>query len=699
MNTLSVTYPATPENIDQSILQPSSAFKQDVFKVLTAIVFFIAVYFVMVAAAIGLAVLCAFGGFALIVAKPMFLTLMVGLGLVGLGVMVVFFLFKFLFKSNKTDRSGLIEISEADQPQLFQFVRNLTKETQTPFPKKIYLSHEVNASVFYDSSFWSMFLPVRKNLLIGLGLVNAVNISEFKAILAHEFGHFSQRSMKLGSYVYNMNRVIYNLLYDNDGYGRTLESWANVSGYFAFFAGITVKIVQGIQWVLQKVYGIVNKSYMSLSRQMEFHADTVAAYVSGSDHLISSLRRLEVADVTFNNLFEYYNRFYKEGLKPDNLYPQHTEVMRQYARQHNITFQHELPVVDASTFSRFNKARIVVKDQWASHPSTDDREAHLRSLNVRTSTLQLPAWSIFKDAENLQKQVTEKVYEQVKFETQPQALAVASFRDRYEAQVTKYELDSRYKTFYDYRNISVTELRGLENKERVTTTTLNDLLTEEVLSVPHVIEGIKSDIHTLEAIGNGNLPVKGFEFNGRKYRSRNSDLLITDLKKELQEAEAKLVQSDARVIAFFLNAAERHGQKEQLREKYSELFQVSASSDEDMKNYVTMMQDVMPIYHGNLQLEEVKQIMEKVKLNEVLVKDRLGKLVNDPACVLFISEAEKARVNEYLAKDHVYFRDVAFDQDALELFNENMNLYYTLFSEWSFMTKKKVLEFQLRFLN
>jgi Zn-dependent protease with chaperone function len=37
-----------------------------------------------------------------------------------------------------------------------------------------------------------MFLPIKKNLQIGLGLVNSLNVSEFKAVMAHEFGHFTQ---------------------------------------------------------------------------------------------------------------------------------------------------------------------------------------------------------------------------------------------------------------------------------------------------------------------------------------------------------------------------------------------------------------------------------------------------------------------------------------------------------------------------
>ena len=204
-------YPPMPQGIDEKVIQPSPAFKNEVVKVAASIVFFILFYLVMVSLALGFAALCAFAGYSLMVAKPQFFTLMIGLGLAGLGVMVAFFMLKFIFKSNQTDRSNMLELQETDQPELFAFIRQLTTETKTPFPKRILLSADVNASVFYDSSFWSMFLPVKKNLVIGLGLVNCVNISEFKAILAHEFGHFSQRSMKLGSFVYNLNRIIHGL--------------------------------------------------------------------------------------------------------------------------------------------------------------------------------------------------------------------------------------------------------------------------------------------------------------------------------------------------------------------------------------------------------------------------------------------------------------------------------------------------------
>src|SRR5688572_26560765 len=206
MTTPDLMYPATPANLPASITAPSAAFKKEVSNVMGSLVLFFIVYILLILLSVLLTIGCVYGGIAIIVAVPRFITIMLGIGLISLGVMVLIFLVKFIFAVAKYDRSGIIEITEAEQPRLFAFIRQLTIDTQTQFPKRIYLSPEVNACVFYDSSFFSMFLPVKKNLQIGLGLVNAVNVSEFKAILAHEFGHFSQRSMKLGSFVYNVNR-------------------------------------------------------------------------------------------------------------------------------------------------------------------------------------------------------------------------------------------------------------------------------------------------------------------------------------------------------------------------------------------------------------------------------------------------------------------------------------------------------------
>src|SRR6201996_775174 len=216
--------------------------KRQVYKVIGSIVLFMVVYLVLMAAATLLAIAFGWLGILLMINFRSFFGLIFGLGLIGAGISVIVFLVKFVFAVSKDENSQRVEVLEEEQPQLFAFIRELTMAAGTPFPKKIYFSPDVNACVFYNSNFWSMFLPIRKNLEIGLGLVNSVNVSEFKAVMAHEFGHFSQRSMRLGSFTYNVNRVIHNMLYENKGYTAFLQSWGNIHSYLSIFASLTVKI-------------------------------------------------------------------------------------------------------------------------------------------------------------------------------------------------------------------------------------------------------------------------------------------------------------------------------------------------------------------------------------------------------------------------------------------------------------------------
>jgi Zn-dependent protease with chaperone function len=699
MQTGSVVYPAGPQQFDERIIQPTSVFKQEVIKVLGSIIFFVMVYFALMAAAILLAMLCGYGGVMLVIFLPKFFTLMIGIGLIGLGLMVIFFLLKFLFKSNKIDRSHLILVTEKEQPALYAFIRTLTKETQAPFPKRIYLSADVNACVFYDSSFWSMFFPIRKNLQIGLGLVNSVNVSEFKAILAHEFGHFSQRSMKLGSYVYNVNKVIYNMLYDNDGYGRTLESWANVSGYFAFFATLTIRIVQGIQWVLQNVYSIINKNYMSLSRQMEFHADAVAASVSGSSPLITSLRRLEVADLCYNRLFDYYNSVYKQNLKPDNLYPQHALIMKHFAEDHDLPLQNGLPQVASSSFANMNRTRVVVKDQWASHPSTDDREEHLRKLDVHAELNYASAWVVFQNAEALQQQVTEKIYSEVTFSSQPQRLDIDSFTTKYFEKVQKYTIDKRYKGFFDARSITDypnSEITIYAAGNSTDQKSLSEILDEPTVALPYVIGGLKSDLHTLEMIQNKSLPVKTFEFDGEKYESEDSVVIIEKLQKELKIEEDKLKDADKRILSFFYRQAEKYNQPEKMLEMYQAIQTRAKESDAITKEYIDTVGILRPMYYGNLELEQAHAIIRQVKLKEKTIKPQIKSLLSDEALASYFTPEEKKILEEYLSKEHQYFTGSSFLNEELKSLNNSLSLYQSIPAEHCLALKKELLEWQLQ---
>jgi Zn-dependent protease with chaperone function len=587
----------------------------------------------------------------------------------------------------------LIEITEAEQPRLFAFVRELTRETQTRFPKKIYISHEVNASVFYDSSFWSMFLPIRKNLHIGLGLVNSVTISEFKAVLAHEFGHFSQRSMKLGSYVYNLNHIIHNLLYENDGYEETLTGFASISQYFAVFAAINVKIIQGIQWILQQVYGVVNLQYMSLSRQMEFHADTVAASVSGANHLISSLRRLDTAGTAHQDVLSFYSKYTNEGLKPDNIFPQHREAMRLFAVLFGVPVENGIVQVDANTFERFRKTRVTIKDQWASHPSTTDREHHLRSLNIETPAQRDPAWDIFDNALELQQRATEHLFKDVIYTTPVQIVNEAAFIERYDRELNQYKLPAIYNGFYDSRELSITDLDKLNQQTAPAAGTIKDILTDDVLTLPYTIGGIEQDVHVLTAIQNNQLRIKSFEFNGQKYKAGQAQAVIDQLNGELKEAEKALKETDLTIAAWLLKKADARGQRETLLEKYKAAIQSNLDAGADVKIYSDLAECLQKL-HAHMPYQELQATLAELKKREVVFKPRLALLASESSPAK-PTEAERNQATEYLSKDWEYTGLGIDTQHNLDRLVECMYLFHQLSMRAIFHVKADVLQNQL----
>lgn len=69
---------------------------------------------------------------------------------------------KFLLrKSNKSD-SSKVEVTKEKMPKLFALIEEVAKATGCKMPLHVFLSNEVNASVFYNNTLQSIFFPTRK---------------------------------------------------------------------------------------------------------------------------------------------------------------------------------------------------------------------------------------------------------------------------------------------------------------------------------------------------------------------------------------------------------------------------------------------------------------------------------------------------------------------------------------------------------
>ena len=683
--------------MENQLVHVSENFKKMATRAILSIILFVITYLLLVALAIGLTILCAYWAYQLVMIKPSFLTILAGFGLASVGILVLIFLLKFLFKKHKVDRSHLVEIKEQDQPELFSAIRQIVEDVKTQFPQKVYLSAEVNAAVFYNSSFWSMFFPVKKNLMIGMGLVNSTSVSEFKAILAHEFGHFSQRSMKVGSYVYHVNKIIHNLLFDNESYGYLASGWANITQFFAIFVGMAVKIVHGIQWLLQKMYGVVNLNYMSLSREMEFHADAVAAHAIGAKPLVNSLLRMNLADHALNVVLHYYHEKITDSVKTQNIFPQQYFVMDFLAKETHVPIQNELPFVNLDYLSRFNKSKLVVKNQWASHPATGERIGALKKLEIPDHTENSQrANSLFRNLDIVQAMVTEKLFSAVSYPGETREQAYEAFVKEYQKEYKKNAYDSLFNEYYDNKNPQPFEIaQAVEDANSAELPDIQDLFANEVVDLTYQILALEGDIETMKAIIKGDIKVKTFDYDGLKYKAKSAAKVGAQMEKELSEVKKKLLEQDIKIFQYFYLLAKEQGKAEEFRKRYEELLEYEESFESKSKVFVDIiqrthfMQEVTPYQAIEENLKWLEPFEQKLKsyMAEMLELDIYRSTLTDDAQQAF---------DKYLSKKWEYFRNPNYVEAALEVFSEAMKQYEYMLTHTFVNMKKALLEFKVQ---
>ncbi|MFN8359013.1 MAG: M48 family metalloprotease [Candidatus Kapaibacterium sp.] len=679
-------------------VEVSTGFKQMTTRAIVAIVMFIITYLLLILFSIALMIVCVYGGLALIAARPMLITIIGGVGMASVGIFIMLFLVKFLFKKHTKDVGSFTEISIKTEPRLIGLIGDIVREVETDFPHKIYLSADVNASVFYDSSFWSMFLPVKKNLQIGLGLVNSVTEDEFKAILAHEFGHFSQRTMKVGSYVYNVNQVIYNMLYDNDEFEVLLYKWAEEHGAISVFVAIGLHIIKGIQWILKQLYEAINIRYMALSREMEFHADAVAAHVAGCAPLKDSLLRLQFADYAYSSVLDFYNGKIHENITSANIYAEHSFVMNFLAERNEIPLRHGLPAVRESDGTKYKTTKLSFLQQWASHPSTEDRIHALEQLNItKESTGHRPAIELFSNPERLQEKLTFLLFSKVSYTAAPSKYDIDTFKNQYTNVLRNNSFDDFYNGYYDHKIPIAFDPSSVLDP---TSACLRpeECFTKEKVDMVYELIALDNDRVTLKNITDTPSDIRTFDYDGRKYSSDSAQKLIVTMNTRREELHHLIAWHDIEIYRCFSKLAERVGRQEELQLAYMGFFLMDSVYDKKGERYSAFRRS-LDFMSTTTPIEQIEYNFREIAVEEREIKEELQKMLTSELLNGEIPPATAENCRKYCDKEWVYFKDSAYDSEAIHVLMTALAEYAYLHARQYFFTKKKLLSLQLELLD
>jgi Zn-dependent protease with chaperone function len=616
-------YPPGPRGVPAGLTLPSASHQLRAFLLLATLGLFFLLY-------VGLLI----GSGCLIFWSFRFLGVCFAFPVAFLSLVVFLFLLKGFFKSEQRGKSLNVEITEEEQPRLFAFIRRVCEETGTRPPHRVFLSPEVNAAAFYENSMLGLIRPTPKNLLLGLGLVNVMTLSEFKAVLAHEFGHFSQRSMKLGMYVYTANRVLHGILTSRDWLEDTLLQFRALPGFpgsigwgfWYFFFGLR-------QCMVGLFYG-VNFFHSSLSREMEFHADLVAVSVTGSEPIVRSLARASFAEEALSFAAHELAVAAKHGLYSADLFIHHRDGMDYLRRKKKDPSLGEPPPLPADPMlaPEVFDPDDAPPSMWADHPSNYDREHNAKRHYVYCPLDDRSPWLLFDNRSDACERVTWRFYRIGLKAPRDTVLDEPEIVQKFiaeEHQALTY--DPRYHGMYDARFINPGDLTELFHKgscELPPATVLEQ--RHAALYAGTVAKWAAAYLRHREERDRmvefrqktGQDEDKEVVFRGKHYERREVGGLLEFIDEDLDKDKRKLAPFDAEILLVHYYMARQLDKTilDELRERYTFHMKLQAILGTLFHRYAAV-ESILAIASGE---DEDEEAVEFYELFEALREARNG---------------------------------------------------------------------------
>jgi Zn-dependent protease with chaperone function len=220
-------------------------------------------------------------------------------------------------------------------------------------------------------------------LILGVGVLDGLRLAPFKAVLAHEYGHFSNRDTAGGGFAISVRRslgAMGSALAQSGAADWYNPVWLFLNGFLRVF----LRISQGA------------------SRLQEVMADRWAAFTYGSQAFEEGLRHVIERAVRFDAHAGATLQEVIEGQQPlANLYSH---------RPSSLPAETELGQAVGEAMGRPASA-------YDSHPSPGERIRWVRALaaagEVHSSEDAADAWSLFADRERIEQRLTGEVRENI----------------------------------------------------------------------------------------------------------------------------------------------------------------------------------------------------------------------------------------------------------------------------------------------
>ncbi len=276
-------------------------------------------------------------------------------------------------KADTTDPGRLLKPEEA--PGLYKLTSEVAQLMGTRPIDEIRIT-PLNDMAVYEKGTWreKMNDQGKRILIAGTSVLNGFKTQDFKAVLAHEYGHFAHRDTAGGDVAFRVKRDIYNFIIALVKAGQNTV-W-NLSFHF-----------------LRLYYNIFCRITHGATRLQEVLADRLAAQTFGAEAFKNGLTHVIRREIEFVNCA--------------NL-----EIQQAVEQKRAISNLYELqPLTRDSVENELENALNSLTTEQDTHPSPADRFRYIAGISSHTTTEddQSLVSSLFTDWNGLTEEMTKSI--------------------------------------------------------------------------------------------------------------------------------------------------------------------------------------------------------------------------------------------------------------------------------------------------
>lgn len=284
--------------------------------------------------------------------------------------------------------------------RLYAAIDQMAHAIGVPAPQYIELIPDVNAAAGPVNGLLSL-QQGKLRLVIGLSLVAGSTVQQLLGVIAHEFGHFAQRSaMTTNMWVNYVNRWLGECAFGQDEWHERLARWEQSydNGIAQTCIYCAQMMIMAVRYLFAFLYKLSIHLTSSMSRNMEFDADCYETQLVGSHYVKANTLNIRKLSYAWHDAMQLnFQALHEKDKLLRNIPAAIMHVFEDFPPDMLKRIEEDLHE-DQTNF-------------WDSHPPDHERiTAAEASKEPGRLECDLPATVLFTDFDGLSEQVTNYFY-------------------------------------------------------------------------------------------------------------------------------------------------------------------------------------------------------------------------------------------------------------------------------------------------